>query len=105
MEALFDEQKAYEALARLLTIARGNSGQARRVANFLLAWHNADENGGWDPVDLWNVDESLASDILKVLALVKESRRYPDGLGFEKEIKAVWELWRTKQTQFVPPLH
>ena len=29
---------------------------ARRVANFLLAWHNAEENGGWDLVDLWNVD-------------------------------------------------
>jgi hypothetical protein len=34
----------------LLRIARQDTGQARRVANFLLAWHNAEENGGWDPV-------------------------------------------------------
>ena len=35
-------------------------GQARRVADFLLAWHNAPENGGWDPTDLWNVDDAIA---------------------------------------------
>src|SRR4051812_23413615 len=29
--------------------ARRDTGQARRVANFLLAWHNAEENGGGDP--------------------------------------------------------
>jgi len=38
-----------------LQVARQDTGQARRVANFLPAWHNAEENGGWDPVDLWNV--------------------------------------------------
>jgi hypothetical protein len=46
-----DQQAAWLALERLLRIARGDTGQSRRVANFLLAWHNAEENGGWDPVD------------------------------------------------------
>jgi hypothetical protein len=36
-------------------IAKRDTGQSRRVANFLLAWHNPEENGGWDPTDLWNV--------------------------------------------------
>ena len=30
-----------------LEVAKGRSGQSARVANFLLAWHNAEENGGW----------------------------------------------------------
>jgi hypothetical protein len=37
-----------EAVARLIEIAERDTGQSRRVANFLLAWHNAEENGGWD---------------------------------------------------------
>jgi hypothetical protein len=46
MEGLrFEDQDDYSAVARLLDIARNQTGgQARRVADFLLAWHNADEN-------------------------------------------------------------
>jgi hypothetical protein len=69
-------------------------GQSRRVANFLLAWHNAEENGGWDPTDLWNLDSTVAEDLLTVLKLARESRRYPGDLGFEPEIRAIWQLWR-----------
>jgi len=61
-----DSIAALAAVARLLVIAKNNSGQARRVANFLLAWHNAEENGGWDPVDLWQLDTGIAQDILLV---------------------------------------
>jgi hypothetical protein len=66
----------------VLQVARQDTGQARRVASFLLAWHNAEENGGWDPVDLWNVDAVIADDILTVVRLIRESRQYPDALGF-----------------------
>jgi hypothetical protein len=34
-----DSMAALAAVARLLVIAKANSGQARRVADFLLAWH------------------------------------------------------------------
>ena len=85
---------ALEALARLCAIARRDTGQARRVANFLLAWHNAEENGGWDPTDLWNVDTAIAADILTVLQLASETCRYPDDLGFAPEIQAICRLWR-----------
>lgn len=34
-----------QALERLFQIAQGDTGQARRVANFLLAWHNVE--GKW----------------------------------------------------------
>jgi hypothetical protein len=93
--AVFDDQAAYEALGRLLDIARGDTGQSRRVADFLLAWHNAEENGGWDPTDLWNVDAAIADDMLTVLRFIRNSHCYPGNLGFKKEIKAVWKAWRS----------
>src|SRR5207249_173142 len=58
-----DQQDGWNALDRLLRVARKDTGQARRVASFLLAWHNAEENGGWDPTDLWNVDAAIADDM------------------------------------------
>jgi len=89
-----NDGEAREALGRLLRIARQDTGQARRVANFLLAWHNAEENGGWDPVDTWNVDAAIADDMVTVVRLIRESHRYPDGLGFSEEIASVWRVWR-----------
>jgi hypothetical protein len=52
------------------------------VADFLLAWHNAEENGGWDPVDLWQLDTGIAQDILLVTAFIAVEHKYPDDLGF-----------------------
>ncbi len=83
-----------EALRRLCAVARRDTGQSRRVADFLLAWHNAEENGGWDPTDLWNVDAEIAADFFTVFRLALESHKYPGDLGFEPEIQAIWELWR-----------
>ena len=89
-----DSIAALAAVARLLAIAKTNSGQARRVADFLLAWHNAEENGGWDPVDLWQLDSGIAQDILLVTTFIAVERKYPDDLGFAPEIAEVWNLWR-----------
>jgi hypothetical protein len=83
-----------EALQRLLDIAATDTGQAKRVADFLLAWHNAAENGGWDPTDLWNVDDEIADDILLVLAFLRERHAYAEELGFRAQMGAVWERWR-----------
>jgi hypothetical protein len=104
-----DQQDGWKALDRLLRIGRKDTGQARRVANFLLAWHNADENGGWDPTDLWSVDASIAEDMLTVVRLIRDSHSYLDALGFADEIAAVWSLWRgnqasTESDRQAPPL-
>jgi hypothetical protein len=90
------EQKA--ALSRLLELAQGDSGQSRRVADFLLAWHNAQQNGGWDPTDLWAFDPPIVDDILTVLTLIARGHngKYPNDLGFRKQIEAVWDYWRGK---------
>jgi len=91
-----DELEGLAALGRLLGIARRDTGQSRRVADFLLAWYNAGEYRGWDPVDLWNVDTEIADDMLTVVNLIRESHRYPNDLGFEEEIQEVWRLWRKR---------
>ena len=82
----------------MCAIAKRDTGQSRRVANSLLAWHNAEENGGWDPTDLWNVDTAITEDMLAVLKLANDRCRYPGDLGFEPEIKAIWHLWRSERT-------
>src|SRR5207302_11436870 len=75
-------------------VRRDDSGQARRVAGFLLAWQNSEENGGWDPTDLWNVDAAIAEDMLTALRFLRTENRYPGDLGFQKEIDRIWEIWR-----------
>ena len=83
-----------DALERLIDIARGDTGQSRKVANFLLAWWNAEECGGFDLTDVWGVDRSIAADMQTVFALVATSRRYPDGLGYSKQFEAIVHAWR-----------
>ncbi len=88
------ETAPLEALRRLCTIARRDTGQSRCGANFLLAWHNAEENAGWDPADLGTVDRAIAEDMLTVLRFVgNHCRKYPKDIGFEPEIERIWQLW------------
>jgi hypothetical protein len=82
------------ALRRLIEIAQGDSGQCRRVANFLLAWWNAAECGGFDLTDLWTVDSEIAKDILTVAGLVARRHDYPTAYGFRSEFERLVVLWR-----------
>lgn len=88
----------HEAIVRLWRIAKTDTGQARRVANFLLAWWNAEENGGFDLTDLWNVDDVTARDMVTVFAMVARVHSYPDTLGYDELIKDVLGQWKP-QTQ------
>jgi hypothetical protein len=85
------------ALERLLRIAASDSGQSGRVAAFLLAWHNARDNGGWDPVDLWDLDRAIVDDILITLALIARSRFYlgdpGPGSQYRPQIEAIIKQW------------
>src|ERR1700679_4110252 len=79
------------ALDRLLRLAESDTGQVRRIADFLLAWHNAAENGGWDVTDLWSVDLSIADDMFTVLHLIRAEQRYPHDRGFKDEMQRIWQ--------------
>lgn len=83
-----------QALDRLVKIAQSNTGQSRRVANFLLAWWNAGDNGGFDFTDLWNVDLEIAQDMLVVFALIANCRNYADRYGYEAEFRQLVTDWR-----------
>lgn len=80
-----------EAVDRLFEIARHDTGQSRRVANFLLAWSNAWRDGGFDLTDLWNVDIEIANDMVTVFTMVAQTRSYPNSLGYDfSELVTLW---------------
>lgn len=86
------EQQA--ALERLIDHAQSDTGQSRRAANFLLAWWNAGDNGGFDLTDLWGVDSAIAADMQTVFGLIATTQSYPDAFGHRAAIERIWRLWR-----------
>jgi len=84
------------ALLRLVAIAKADTGQSKRVADFLLAWWNAASCGGFDLTDLWAVAAEIADDMVTVINLIRRVRAYPDTLSSEThaEFKALVKLWR-----------
>jgi hypothetical protein len=88
-----------DALERLLAIACGNTGQSRIVANFLLAWWNAAECGGFDLTDVWAVDAAIAADMRHLFALIAERQQYPDSMGYGNEFERIVRAWRPGLTE------
>ncbi|NPD70350.1 hypothetical protein HN018_28190 (plasmid) [Lichenicola cladoniae] len=82
------------AIRRLLDLARGNTHQCRYAANFLLAWWNAGDCGGWDLTDLWAVDDTIAHDMLAVAAFIAANHEYPTSYGLGAEFEALVVQWR-----------
>lgn len=85
------EQKALE---RLIAHAKSDTGQSRRVADFLLAWWNSGTCGGFDLTSLWAVDDAIAKDMTTVFGLIARVNKYPDSLGYEQDFKAIITEWR-----------
>ena len=84
------------ALDRLVTIAQSDTGQSARVANFLLAWWNAGDCGGFDITDLWNVDRAIAYDILAVTAMIAFRHEYPTAHGYGPPCERMVADWRPR---------
>ena len=82
------------ALERLIRITQSDTGQSSRVANFLLAWWNAESCGGFDLTDLWNVDRAIAEDMLSVMGLIASKASYPDTYGYRTEFDRMVADWR-----------
>jgi hypothetical protein len=89
-----DKQTVQIALDRLIAIAQRDTGQSRRVANFLLAWWNASDNGGFDLTDMWSVDREIAADMVTIFAFVASRQVYANHFGYQKQMEAIWERWR-----------
>jgi hypothetical protein len=86
-------------IRRLIAIARSDTGQSRRVANFLLAWWNAGSCGGFDLTDLWAVDQTIAADLLATAAFIAGHHEYPDSYGLREDFETMVALWRPQLLQ------
>lgn len=82
------------ALERLIKLARGDTGQSRRVADFLLAWWNPSSCGSFDLTNLWAVDATIAADMVAVFRLIASTSTYPDTLGYKDDFVAIVQAWR-----------
>ncbi|NCG53676.1 hypothetical protein GWK46_20500 [Serratia fonticola] len=82
------------SLERLISVAKNGTGQSETVANFLLAWWNADSCGGFNLTELWAVDSALVEDMVNVFKLVEKVRNYPDTLGYQTEFDIIERRWR-----------
>jgi hypothetical protein len=91
---VFDIDPPLAALNRLLAIARSDTGQSRRVANFLLAWWNAGDCGGFDLTDFWMLDRTIADDMLSVMRLIALRHSYPDAYGLREPFEQLVKDWR-----------
>ncbi len=82
------------AFERLLHIAHSDTGQSRRVANFILAWWDAESLGGFDIADLFSLDRAIAQDLATVFSYVARQSvaGYPD--LYRGEIEQIIRLWR-----------
>jgi hypothetical protein len=86
------------AFHRLVAIAQSDTGRSRRVADFLLAWWNAGECGGFDLTNLWGVDTSIAEDMVIVFGYVARTHSYPDALGYNEQFQSIVRTWRPELT-------
>ena len=82
------------ALDRLIAIAQTDTGQSRRVADFLLSWWNARACGGFDPTELWGVEPPIRDDILLVLQLIAHHRELPTAYGLGDGFEELVRRWR-----------
>jgi hypothetical protein len=94
----------HQALLRLLDVAAGNTGQSRRLADFLLAWWNAGSCGAFDITSTWGLDRALAVDVVTVFALAVHSGSYPDTLGYAELFERVIRQWRPELVDGSAPL-
>lgn len=92
MAKLTDKER--QALGRLIEHAKRDSGQSRRVADFLLAWWNAGQCGGFDMTNMWACDDDIVEDMIIVFAYIGRNKGYPDRLGYEKDFDAIVNEWR-----------
>ncbi len=88
------DEPTWAAFQRLLKIARSDTGQARRVANFILAWWNAESLGGFDIADLFAVDRKIAADMAVVFSWLARQDDAVYATEHRAEIEAIIAEWR-----------
>ncbi len=88
------DEETQIALSRLVALAMDDTGASKAAANFLLAWWNAADLGGFDLTQLWLLDDRTATDMIQVFAFVARNNLYPDVVMDRAEIQALVRRWR-----------
>ncbi len=84
------------ALDRLFHVAKSDSGQSARVANFLLAWWDGNTWGHFPIADLFGLDQKVAADVATVFTYIAEypDAVYADSFGYRQSMVDLIDLWR-----------
>lgn len=92
------DRKVKPALDRLIDLARSDTGQSARAANFLLACWNGDDWGHFQIADLFAVDREVAADMTIIFEFLgqHEGAVYFDTLGpsYRDQMGVLVERWR-----------
>jgi hypothetical protein len=88
------EDRVRFALEKLLNIAQEDTGQDRRVANFQLAWWNADVHGGFDIADLFAVDREVSEDFATIFTYLARAEDAVYPTHYRGEIESIIKCWR-----------
>ncbi|VEF10852.1 Uncharacterised protein [Pseudomonas fluorescens] len=81
------------ALEHLLALAERDTMQSRKVANFLLAWWNATENGGFDFADLHGLNAHTVSSCSAVFSWIGQNAATPEAIGYAPRFRALALKW------------
>lgn len=88
--------EAGAALDRLLAIAKGDTGGAKLVADFLLNWGDG-AHGSSTMVDITKVDPETGEDILIIIAFLAQSGVcYADAWQRKDDMGLLMNLWNWK---------
>lgn len=82
------------AFERLLDLARSDTGQARKAADFVLGWWNQASLGRFDMTDLFALDRDMAMAMATVFSWLAQQ---PDAVyptEYRAEIEAIIQEWR-----------
>ncbi|MDL2403777.1 DUF7673 family protein [Rhizobium mayense] len=88
------EDRVRFALEKLLNVAHEDTGQGRRMANFLLAWWKAEVHGGFDLTDLANVDPQVSDDIAIIFTYLAREEDAVYATDYRGEIEEIIARWR-----------
>ncbi|CAN7552307.1 DUF7673 family protein [Duganella sp. LjRoot269] len=88
-------QRVIDAIDRLFTKAMWDTGQARKIAKFLMCWGNEPVHGGFDLANIRSLDTEISRDMWTLTEyLFASGFKYPIDIGFEDRFVALVRQYR-----------